>query len=334
MAEKAKPGRTWGIDSVRSFRVSNRYMAIRQLRRVYSRAAKAMVIDKNMTQCQSGEPAEKVLWSIASSSWMQRLWTYQEAFLPEHIDILFEDSLFPLEPSELPRPGLPSFIQVVWGNLFGHVASVRPNQTQQLSHKTNLGEVLAAMNGRTTSRRSHETLAAAALLDIYPWTLPENEEDGERRMEVLLLLVRCMPDEIIFFAGPKMKRQPFRWAPSTLMAHSYTMVDSSNDYHRASCTPKGLLPQQCYLLFADVQTGRDDEDYWIRDPSTTATYCLYWDPESRNDPGEINAIIMRPIEDDQYLQPEINQVLQGVVVLIDTEEDDAGNVSNPRTLGE
>ena len=327
IAEKAKPGRPRWIDSLCvPYASPYRYMAIRQLRQVYSRAAKVVVVDKCMTKCHSGEAAENVLWSIVSSSWMQRLWTYQEAFLPEHINILFEDSLFPLEPSKLPRSTLPPIIQVVWRNLFDRVASVRPNKMQQMAHKTNIGEVLAAMNWRTTSRRSDETLAAAALLDIDPWSLPENEEDGELRMERLFLLVRNMPDDMIFFTGPKMKRQSFRWAPSTLMARSYTMVDSSNDHQRARCTPDGLLGQQCYLSLADVQTGCDDEEYWIRDPSTKAIYSLYWDPESKNDTTKFNAVVVRPIKDDQYLRPDINQVLEGVVALIDTEEE--GNDSN------
>lgn len=240
IAEKVKPGRAWWIDSLCvPYASPYRYLAIRQLRKVYSRATRAVVIDKSMTQCQSGDAAENILWSIVSSSWMQRLWTYQEAFLPEHMDILFDDSLFTLEPSELPRSALPPVIQVVWTNLFDHVASVRPNLTQRImGRKTNLGEVLTAINWRTTSRRSGETLAAAALLSIDPWSLPENDETPELRMEKLLLLVHNMPDDIIFFTGPKMRRQPFRWAPSTLMARSYTSVDSSNDHQRAICTPR------------------------------------------------------------------------------------------------
>ncbi|EXJ92163.1 hypothetical protein A1O3_00713 [Capronia epimyces CBS 606.96] len=335
IAEEAKPGCPWWIDSLMvPERSPYRYMAIRKLRDVYTNATKVVVIDKSLSQVRNDDTAEIVLWSIVSSSWAQRLWTFQESFLPTYIDILFKDGLRSFEPAALPRSLLPPVIQVVWRILYDRVGALRPNRAQQLTRRTNLGEILAAMNWRTTSRRSDETLAAAALLDFDPWSLPEDEQDSEGRMERLLLLVSDLPDDIIFFTCPKLRRKPFRWAPATLMARSPTMVDISHDHQRAKCTAEGLLTRQRFLEFADSQMGQDGLQYWFRDPETLEIYGVYWDPETKNNPGMFNAVVVRPIEDDQYVQPEMNQVVEGVALFLGAEGGDLGeDVSQAAYIG-
>ena len=265
---------------------------------MYASAAKVVVIDKTLTHSRIDEAAEHVLWSIVSSSWNQRLWTFQEAFLPESIDLLFEDDSLPFEPSRLPRSKLPPVAQVVWRNLFDRVASIRPNQSQHVRRKTNLGEVLAAMNWRTTSRKTDETLAAAALLDFDPWSLPGDEEDAEGRMEALLLLVRDLPNDIIFF---------------TCDTEAISVVQADTE---AICTADGLLTRQCFVSFEKVSLDQEDGQFWFRDHSTMAIYGILWDLEPDRQSGEINAVIVRPIEDDQYLRPEVIQMVEGVAVLL------------------
>lgn len=63
----------------------HRQKSICQLRNVYTNATKVVAIDKAISQCRSDSTAENVLWAVVSSSWMQRLWAYQESFLATSI---------------------------------------------------------------------------------------------------------------------------------------------------------------------------------------------------------------------------------------------------------
>jgi hypothetical protein len=137
-------------------------------------------------------------------------------------------------------------------------------------------------------------------------------------MEKLLLLVRHVPDDILFFTCPRLRRKPFRWAPSTLMTRSPTMVDTSDNHQRAECTPDGLITRQRYLELSGEQQGQDGLECWCLEPETKTIYSIYWDAEAYNNPGKFSAVIVRPVEDDQYLQPEPNQVVDGVAVLFES----------------
>jgi hypothetical protein len=77
-----------------------------------------------------------------------------------------------------------------------------------MAKKTNLGEVLTALNWRTTSKRGDGTLAVAAPLDVDPMVLTDTSL--EERMKAFLLMVRYMPQDIIFFDGPKLSTAPYR----------------------------------------------------------------------------------------------------------------------------
>jgi hypothetical protein len=314
VAEQASNvGVSWWIDSLcipktRPYRDKS----IGQLRNVYINAAKVIVIDRTMGQCRADSSPEELLWELASSAWMQRLWTYQECFLATSIVVQLQDSFLELNLSTLPRSTLPATVQVVWTSLCSLVASLRPDQHQEMTRKTNLGEVLAALNWRTTSRRGDETLTGANLLNIDPMVLTDtNLED---RMKAFLLMVRYMPQDIVFFDGPKLLTAPYRWAPATFMARSSVMVDQRFDQQRAECTPRGLCGLQCFLLLADVQQGIDDTSYHAVDTSENSVYCVYWDPESQNLPATFNAVIVRPIEEDRYFNPELEQVVEAIAV--------------------
>ena len=168
---------------------------------MYTSATRVLVIDKTIGQCRSDSTAEDMLWAVVSSPWMQRLWTYQESFLATDVVVQFSDSLLELDLSTLPRSTLPATVQVVWTSLSFLIAGLRSDQSQQTGRKTNLGEVLTAVNWRSTSKHGDETHAVAALLDRDPTALTST--GLEDRMKAFLLMVRYMPYDIIFFDGLK-----------------------------------------------------------------------------------------------------------------------------------
>lgn len=172
VAEQASSvGVSWWIDSLcipdtRLYRKKS----IGQLRNVYINASKVIAIDRALGQCRADSSAKELLWELVSSAWMQRLWTYQESFLATSIAVQLQDSFLDFKCSTLPRSTIPATVQVVWTSLYSLVSSLRPDQLQEMARKTKLGEVLTALNWRTTSTHGDETLAVAALLDVDPWS--------------------------------------------------------------------------------------------------------------------------------------------------------------------
>jgi hypothetical protein len=63
-------------------------------------------------------------------------------------------------------------------------------------------------------------------------------------MKTLLLTVRYMPQDIIFFDVPELSTAPYRWAPATLMARSNALVDPNPDQQHAEYTAQGLCGLQ------------------------------------------------------------------------------------------
>ena len=62
-----------------------RRKSIGLLKNIYQYALKVMIIDRAIPNCPENAPAERLLCSIISSPWMQRLWTYQESYLATKI---------------------------------------------------------------------------------------------------------------------------------------------------------------------------------------------------------------------------------------------------------
>lgn len=62
------------------------------MKSVYQNATKVVVVDRDVCQ-QSAQQTIMSLYIVAASSRMQRLWTYQEAYLASSILLAFSDRL-------------------------------------------------------------------------------------------------------------------------------------------------------------------------------------------------------------------------------------------------
>jgi len=139
--------------------------AIQLLRAIYRNTAKVLVLDKSIQQVSDDTEAENLLWTITSLSWMQRLWTYQESFSAKVVIFQLNDSTFALD-QDFPSSMLPKPLQVVHTGLVQHLNNIRPAKDLEVTTQTNLGEVAAALNWRSTSKAGDETLAIAALFNV------------------------------------------------------------------------------------------------------------------------------------------------------------------------
>ncbi|KAL8789941.1 MAG: hypothetical protein Q9195_006602 [Heterodermia aff. obscurata] len=290
-----------------------RKKSIRQLRNIYRNAASVMVIDREIRRCPRDASAERLLWTIASSPWMQRLWTYQEGYLATRV--LFQvqgKSLIEID-QQWPSSTLPTSAQVVRTSLIQHLNNLRPdNGLPDVERKTNLGEVASAISWRSTSKSGDEVLAIAALLNLDTRSL--TALPIEERMRGFYLSVGTLPHDIIFYDGPRLPR-PFRWAPASLMTRSEIAIDDTAEGQNALCSSEGLKCRYLVLCFDDIVRGEDDVCYYVFESSDHALYSIQWVSDYKNVPlSPFNGVIMRSIQHGSVLKPELTVVVEGIAV--------------------
>ena len=291
-----------------------RRRSIGLLRDIYQRADKVVIIDRAIRECSMNASAERKLWSIVSSPWMQRLWTYQESYLANKILFEFARQEFVEVDQTFPASSLPASVRVVHTSLVQLLNSLRPDKSlSKIQRQTNLGEVASAVCWRSTSKLGDETLAIAALLGVDTRKLASIP--SEERMRSFYLGVGSMPQDILFFDGPRLP-EPFRWAPKTLMSRSSTAIDDTDEGQCAICIPEGLKGHYLFMSFDKAVIGEDNVSYYTFDHSEKAYYSVYWDPSFKNSQDVyFNGVIIRSIQGGSVLKPDINLVVEGVAIL-------------------
>lgn len=290
--------------------------AIGLMRAVYRQARAVVVIDKTIRQCSHDARVEDILWAVTSSPWMQRLWTFQESFLARELHFeMANDALLPHDQDFPPSTVIPP-LQVVHTAFTQHLHSIRPDKSlAKREPRTNLGEVAAALSWRSTSRRSDEVLAVAALFNVDSKELARFPP--EQRMKEFYLMVCKLPHDIIFFDGDKLLTPPFRWAPETLMSRSTISLDPCAEGQTAKVTSEGLYGQyQVLYLDHDLQGGHCTRSF-IRETTDEGIYEISWEESYQNPPkATFNAVIIREVQDGIYLRPNIGLVVEGIAIRI------------------
>ena len=158
---------------------------------------------------------------------MQRLWTYQEAYLASSILLAFSDRLVNFQElihRATRMIAVPSAQQLLSGlcqPLILELSSLVPQP--QASRRLPISRVLDVMRSRSTSRKSDETIAVSALLNVDTRELLRM--DGDERMIMIFLQVNRVPWLILFDKRPKILREPYRWIPSTFLSWTADSLD-------------------------------------------------------------------------------------------------------------
>ncbi len=92
---------------------------------------------------------------------------------------------------------------------------LRPRGFRRRADAEFVSSVYRAVQWRTTSRLSDETLALGLILNVNDARLADFH--GDERMELLLRNLPEIPAGLIFMPGQRLKNSPFRWAPRTWM---------------------------------------------------------------------------------------------------------------------
>ena len=246
--------------------------AIAIMKSVYQNATKVVVVDRSICQQSAQQTVMSLIYIVAASSWMQRLWTYQEAYLASSILLAFSDRLVNLQElvqRALRMAAVPSAQQLLSGlcePLIFELLSLVPQP--QASQRLPISRVLDVMRSRSTSRKSDETIAVSAVLNVDTRKLLRM--DGDERMITLFLQVSRVPWLILFDKRPKVLREPYRWMPSTFLCWTVDSLDvSTKNPVYAYCTKEGLKAR---IVVLELDSELDLQSHTIFYINTNGTW--------------------------------------------------------------
>ncbi|KAI0746901.1 hypothetical protein C8Q80DRAFT_1066456, partial [Daedaleopsis nitida] len=177
-----------------------RKKAIALMAKTYAGADKVLVIDAGIRSlCANTTPLEEVLLRIATSGWMQRIWTLQEGLLAREMYFEFADGLIRAEalkdlPTSAVHPLFLAFNPIV-SALLEALLFVRGRGGEDRTKYT-FPELLRLMHHRTTSKPEDETLAIAGLVGVDAGELV-SLSTAEERMALFLQRVKHVPRSIV-----------------------------------------------------------------------------------------------------------------------------------------
>lgn len=198
-----------------------RKMAIRRMADCYNKADIVLVRDSSMMCCSSTAPPDEILLRMTLSTWVGRMWTFQEAVLGRRIMIQLSDGYE--RPIHLPTYSRSwkkhenvVTTQTTVKNLLQFSLTVFGLQQGSLSASRRLFAIALSLATRTTSKQQDEALCIATLLGRG---IDEvlNAEDDRRWLALLSVLKDLISPTVIFMRGPKMGTKGYRWAPSTFL---------------------------------------------------------------------------------------------------------------------
>ena len=207
--------------------------AIANMRSIYSRATRVLVLDAELMQSTMNSSPEEKLSRITCSTWIRRLWTLQEAALARSIYFQFaEETAIILDD---PAPAYARWYDnevMYYSHLFNfNWWKLAPAMTEL----DRIYFVFRALKARSTSHVEDEPICLATLLDLDLKKLLETPD--EYRMKQLWTMCHQLPAAILFLPGKKLIDEKFGWAPALCMDCASIGIPKSVP---ATVTPEGL----------------------------------------------------------------------------------------------
>ena len=234
----------------------SRRRAIGLMARTYEEASKVLVIDGGVrAQCSLASPKEECLLRIATSGWMQRVWTLQEGMLARELYFQLSDGLvdcghFDGAPYAIAKEVVPLLQHRPRDDValtFGSVLEHAPRCT--------FNEIIPLLRHRTTSKPEDEAIAIAGLLGVDASELAALPT-AESRMRMLLMRCGALPRCIAVYGwqSRKLDLPGFTWAPISV-GEVFWWGDPLDPLW-ATATEEGLLGLYTVVHFAPVDMGR------------------------------------------------------------------------------
>ncbi|KAL4912890.1 hypothetical protein BDW62DRAFT_206038 [Aspergillus aurantiobrunneus] len=222
--------------------------AITEMRTIYEWADRTLVLDAWIRELPLASDIVERAARIVLSNWQFRLWTLQEGVLAHNLFIQFHDEACPLQrvvdewgSTDKDRRELSFHGSFGTALLTVPLLGLRFSSRPPLNVPLHFPAVVAGTLGRTTTKRSDETICLATMLEINPGPLlsiPGRKPAGmtaeqkaaweekacEQRMEKLLEIMGAVSARIVFSNLPRMKSEGFRWAPRSYIDRAGTKL--------------------------------------------------------------------------------------------------------------
>ncbi|KAI9695696.1 MAG: hypothetical protein M1820_008459 [Bogoriella megaspora] len=247
-----------------------RRAAIMKMSLTYQRASHVLVIDQNLCSVSSsGLSKLEMLMRIYRTTWMTRLWTLQEARFAEKLWFLFKDKPINLETlnNEFLHEAKPSSTRTLSEQLFvttlsSHLQALREQSHTQMiasgakqgaaDHVERLIVLSYSLTSRSTSWAGDEAICICALMGLDLASILEySPEEPASRMAAMWKQWRTVPPDIIFSRAPRLLEEGYRWAQSTFIRTSKSLMAVGDINESATVDIEGeglLLSMQGFLL--------------------------------------------------------------------------------------
>lgn len=231
-------------------------LAILRLRDVYKKASKVLVVDRHLLQ--TGPHWLERRLQLLCSEWMRRLWTLQEGRLPLVSDLYIQfqgeaisvAQLLSIEKGIYDTSGSEIFTRAYITStsvLADHFVKKDNISNQFIDLARDLGH-------RSVSVASDEPICLATLLGLAL----EDFSPFPTMVDIYRSLL-ILPQDLLFFAGPRLKIPGFRWAPSTFLESDSHVGRAA--YETARLTDNGLcVRKDCILLTGGIEFRRVEDD--------------------------------------------------------------------------
>ncbi|KAG8530624.1 uncharacterized protein KY384_004662 [Bacidia gigantensis] len=224
----------------------------------YRDATAVLVLDSElqMTDCSFLDDME-ICTRIACSTWMTRLWTFQEAFLARNLYFQFKDQVLSFDALRYVHNTIDSRInlRMLHKVIKSRMNGIQIRQTKDtLRPEQRLMMLAKALQGRSVSVASDEPLCLSTLLDL-PLRRVAETEPRERMKEFWHLLSKSrfgIPSIVMFSHCPRIQDPGFRWAPSTMMGDTALLL-STIVSPSGGLSPEGLRVTLPGVIFQPIE---------------------------------------------------------------------------------
>ncbi|KAK3995156.1 putative kinesin light chain [Cladorrhinum sp. PSN332] len=188
-----------------------RSKALSQMNRNYRNATYTVVHDRYLLNIPFTDAATACL-AVVLSPWFTRCWTALELFMSKKVKILFKGS----DPNNPDLRDLDDDILAKHPGTSSRAHWLATLLILRVRHTTieYLGDILAILRGRSTSRMRDRTVVAALLADLPQCDMGRPEH---QIMQDIMKHLGAVPHSSLIHGKPTMKDSgPFSWCPATL----------------------------------------------------------------------------------------------------------------------
>jgi Heterokaryon incompatibility protein (HET) len=226
-------------------------VAMGMMRRTYEEAHHVLVLESSL-RCWDTESSDLIETAVRifTSPWLRRLWCLQEGAFAKRLWFQFQDR--PVELAEI----FGEFRAVYQSRNFSQKEIVfsimsiykslrlfvRESPNLSMAPPITLDTILLALRYRGVSVASDEPICLVNLFDIDANILIGQDGGTMPRFWRALCESQRVPRSIVFFQGPKLHDEGFRWAPATLLGAERLLPLIRPDYlEPATFSQKGLM---------------------------------------------------------------------------------------------